>query len=159
MENYTATVAETDYDVPGEVLANIDLSGPFAGKYHLLLDGRSYVCELIDADPYRKMVTVSVDRQRFTVQLADAYDRTVARLGLATSVSQQNDDVTAPMPGLILQLMVAEGDEVEAGTPLLVLEAMKMENVIKAEGSGTVKTVHVTEGEAVDKRQLLIEMQ
>ena len=159
MQDYTATVADATFELPGEELASLALSGPFTGKYHLLLDGRGHSCELLSLDPYAKVLRVAVDGRRFTVRLADAYDRTVARLGLATTASQQNDDVTAPMPGLILQLMVAPGDTVAAGTPLLVLEAMKMENVIKAEGDGTVRAVHVGEGEAVDKRQLLIEME
>ena len=63
------------------------------------------------------------------------------------------------MPGLVLDVMVAEGDTVEAGTPLLILEAMKMENVLKSEGDGTIKSIKITKGEAVEKRQLLIEIE
>ncbi|GEM_PF-1177768 len=62
----------------------------------------------------------------------------------------------AAMPGLVLKVMAEEGRAVEKGTPLLVLEAMKMENIIKAEGPGVVKTIHVTPGQAVEKGQPLI---
>ncbi|MEM1216899.1 MAG: biotin/lipoyl-containing protein, partial [Bacteroidota bacterium] len=68
-------------------------------------------------------------------------------------------DVLAPMPGLILDVLVAAGQAVEKGTPLVILEAMKMENVLKAAGPGTVKAIAVQQGAAVDKKQLLIEME
>lgn len=60
------------------------------------------------------------------------------------------------MPGKVLQVLVAQGDDVEEGTPLLVLEAMKMENVIKATAPGKVSSVPVGEGQAVEKGALLV---
>ncbi|THH41415.1 acetyl-CoA carboxylase biotin carboxyl carrier protein subunit [Neolewinella litorea] len=159
MENLTATVADQSFDISAETLSDLNIVGPYHGKYHLIVDGESFACELIEADSFGKRLTVAIDRRRFTVALADSYDRIVQELGLATTVATTTNEVTAPMPGLILQVMVEAGTEVEAGTPLLVLEAMKMENVIKAEGAGTVKAVKVKVGEAVDKRQLLIEME
>ena len=80
---------------------------------------------------------------------------TMARAGSAQVVK----DIKAPMPGLVLQISVGPGDTVEKGDPLLILEAMKMENVLKAPGSGTVKKVSVNQGQAVEKNQLLIEME
>ena len=159
MENYTATVADNQFEFTGRDLTDLDLVGPFEGIYHLLHGGKSYRCALLELHPYRKQILVSIDGRRISVTLADDYDRTVERLGLATSVTQQSNDVMAPMPGLILDVLVEEGQEVEAGTPLIVLEAMKMENVIKADGAGTVKEIKVNKGDAVDKRQLLIEME
>ncbi len=66
--------------------------------------------------------------------------------------------VRAPMPGMVLKVMVAEGDAVEKGTPLLILEAMKMENILKADADGVIEKVHVREGAAVEKGQLLISL-
>jgi biotin carboxyl carrier protein len=61
------------------------------------------------------------------------------------------------MPGLIIDLKVKDGDQVKAGDPLLILEAMKMENIIKSPGDATVKSVKVRMGEGVEKNQVLIE--
>ena len=61
------------------------------------------------------------------------------------------------MPGLIIQLLVKDGDEVKSGDTLLILEAMKMENIIKAPGDATVKSVKVRKGDGVEKNQVLIE--
>ena len=62
------------------------------------------------------------------------------------------------MPGLVLDLMVQPDQELEKGDHLLILEAMKMENIIKAEGAGKVKSVEVQKGETVEKGQVMIIM-
>ena len=67
------------------------------------------------------------------------------------------NNVRAPMPGLIIDLKVRNGDTVKAGDALLILEAMKMENIIKAPGDATVKSVKVSKGDGVEKNQVLIE--
>lgn len=66
------------------------------------------------------------------------------------------EDVTAPMPGTILQLLVGQGDKVEEGQPLLVLEAMKMENNITAPKAGTVVAIAVSQGQSVESGQRLL---
>ena len=66
--------------------------------------------------------------------------------------------VLAPMPGLVVRVEVAEGDTVRAGQGVVIVEAMKMENELRAEASGVVRRVHVREGEAVEKDQVLIEL-
>ena len=63
------------------------------------------------------------------------------------------------MPGLVLSILVEPGQAVQKGDVLLILEAMKMENVLKAAGDGTVKNIAVAKGAAVDKGQLLLEME
>ena len=73
--------------------------------------------------------------------------------------TQKVTDVKAPMPGLVLGVSVEIGQEVQKGDGLLILEAMKMENVIKSVGEGIVKAIHIEQGKAVEKGQLLIEME
>ena len=71
----------------------------------------------------------------------------------------KNNNVKAPMPGLVLRIIAQEGDTVKKGDALLVLEAMKMENVIKAEGEGTIKRIAVAPKQVVEKNTLLVEME
>ena len=71
--------------------------------------------------------------------------------------SKKVNEVKAPMPGMVLNILVQEGAEVKKGDALLVLEAMKMENIIKSPCDGTVKRVAATKGTAVEKNQLLIQ--
>ncbi|MEZ4891955.1 MAG: acetyl-CoA carboxylase biotin carboxyl carrier protein subunit [Saprospiraceae bacterium] len=70
--------------------------------------------------------------------------------------SQKANIVKAPMPGMVLNILVEPGQQVTKGDSLLILEAMKMENMIKAAGDGVIKAVHVQTGAAVDKGQLLL---
>ncbi|WP_116105623.1 acetyl-CoA carboxylase biotin carboxyl carrier protein subunit [Lewinella sp. IMCC34191] len=159
MENYTAAVNDESFAIEGGELTALDIVGPLGGAYHLIRNGKSYRCRLIDLDRITKTLTVAIGEREFTVRLSDKYDQLVERLGLSVNPESATNEVTAPMPGLILDVLVEVGQAVEGGTPLLVLEAMKMENVLKADGEGTVKAIRVKKGEAVEKRQLLIEME
>ncbi len=80
-------------------------------------------------------------------------------MGLSAFNTQKVNAIKAPMPGLIVEVMVEEGQEVVEGTPLLVLSAMKMENIIVSQGEGVVKSIEVKKSDAVEKGQLIIEME
>lgn len=159
MHEYVALIGEKEYPVASQQLSELNLVPIGDGVYHLLSGTDAYTCRLVRIDPVEKKLTVAVNDYIFKVSLQDRYDQLVRQLGFSTTEAALSNNVFAPMPGLIHQVLVSAGDAVEAGTPLLILEAMKMENVIKAEGNGTIKAVSVQRGEAVDKRQLLIEME
>ena len=159
MQDYTVKIGDDDFPVPGKALENLDVAILPGGSYHVLRDGTGYRCQVIQASPHSKQLTVAVNGRHYELTIGDRYDQLVKQLGFATTAVASSSEVTAPMPGLILDIMVAEGTEVTAGTPLLILEAMKMENVLKATGDGTIKSIRVTKGQAVDKRQLLIELE
>ncbi|MBL7811956.1 MAG: acetyl-CoA carboxylase biotin carboxyl carrier protein subunit [Bacteroidetes bacterium] len=78
-------------------------------------------------------------------------------MGLDQLTKPKAQTIKAPMPGLVLDVCTEPGMEVKKGDKVLVLEAMKMENIIKAQGDGIVGKVLVEKGQAVDKNQLLIE--
>jgi len=80
------------------------------------------------------------------------------RAGMATGGAAETK-LLAPMPGLVVDLKVAVGDTVTRNQPLLVMEAMKMENVLKAKSDGTVKTITATAGQSVEKGETLIEFE
>jgi biotin carboxyl carrier protein len=69
------------------------------------------------------------------------------------------NELKAPMPGLVVDFLVEIGQEVQTGDKLMILEAMKMENVIKASGQGIVKKINVIKGQSVEKSQILIEFE
>ncbi len=129
------------------------------GSFHILKNGVSYVARVVDADFGKKEFSIEVNGKVFPVSISDHHDLLVEKLGLGISNDQKINDIKAPMPGLVLEVGVKVGQKVQKGDGLLILEAMKMENVIKSAGEGIVKGIHTSKGAAVDKGQLLIEME
>lgn len=158
MPNLSVRIGDTSTPTPDDALSSLDLVATGADSYHLVHDGKTYTCELVACDLPRKQLTVSIDGKRVDLKIEDEVDRLVQQLGLGVVAAEANADVHAPMPGLVIEVLVKAGDTVSAGDPLLVLEAMKMENSLTAAADGTVETVHVSKGDAVEKQQLLIEL-
>lgn len=150
---------EYQLDVHPEDAQNLDIVPNGHNLYHLLEDGQAYQIELLDADYTNRTYTFRIDGVRYTVAIADYYDRLVKKLGLTTAGSHKVNTVKAPMPGLVISILVQPGQSVQKGDPLLILEAMKMENVLKAAGDGVVKTVTVHTGQPVEKGFTLLEFE
>ncbi|MEL7021868.1 MAG: acetyl-CoA carboxylase biotin carboxyl carrier protein subunit [Bacteroidota bacterium] len=151
---YRAQVNEEQiFELPTEntLLDVLDLGN---NEYHLL-DGQQAFKAHVLQQTGRKF-SIQINGNTYHVQLKDEYDQLVEQLGLSVVNEQVINDITAPMPGLVLSLEAAVGDTVEKGTPLLILEAMKMENVLKSPSAGTIKSIKVEQGAAVDKGTLLV---
>ena len=101
-------------------------------------------------------LVVRINGVRRACRVLDERTKLLEMMGMSVTAGPGSGDIQAPMPGKVLQVLVAQGDDVEEGTPLLVLEAMKMENVIKATAPGKVSSVPVSEGQAVEKGALLV---
>ena len=100
-----------------------------------------------------------VNNNRYEVDISDRLDLLINEMGFALGSVKDIASIEAPMPGLILEINVKEGQEVSEDDPLLILEAMKMENVITSPRNGVIKHIAVTKGEAVEKNRLLIEFE
>jgi len=105
----------------------------------------------------RGRYTLWIDGWRFEVEALDERTRTIRELSAKSGGSAGPTPLKAPMPGLIVRVLVSPGDTVEAGQGLIVMEAMKMENELRALASGTVKLVAVQQGAAVEKGALLVD--
>ena len=92
----------------------------------------------------------------FEVTVEDERSRVIRELSGGMVSRSNTPEVRAPMPGLIVRVLVDSGQEVEAGDGMLVIEAMKMENELKTESAGLVRQIHVKPGETVDKDDLLV---
>ena len=122
-----------------EINGELDLIPTADGNFHIIQDNLSYNAEVLSTNYNEKVFELKINGVIYEVKLEDEYDQLVKRLGLSVVTHQVVKDINAPMPGLVLEVSVEAGQEVEEGTPLLILEAMKMENVIKAPGTGVVK--------------------
>lgn len=132
---------------------------PENGRLHILRAHRSWQAEILDADWNRRILHVRVNGEAYQVRITDELDALVKRMGLSANTSHHVSEVKAPMPGLVVTVQVQPGQAVRKGQPLLILEAMKMENVIKSPGKGTVAEVCVEPGQAVDKNQVLVRLE
>lgn len=126
------------------------------GSFHVIRNNRSYSVEVIKADPKEKSFLVSVNGNKYQLNVKDKFDELLKSLGMDNMNASKVNEIKAPMPGLVLDIRVAEEQEVKKGDPILVLEAMKMENILKSPTDGTIKKINVKKGIAVEKNQVLI---
>lgn len=138
---------------------NADVVKLSPNKFHVIIDRQSLNIELLNKSENGKEMQISVNGIKQTVAIKDKYDALLSQLGMDKLMSTKNNNLKAPMPGLVLRINVAVGETVKKGDVLLVLEAMKMENAIKADGEGKVKRIAVNTQQAVEKNTLLIEME
>lgn len=126
------------------------------GSFSVIKDNKSYNVEVIKSEELTKEFVVKVNGLKYQFKVQDKYDELLQSLGMDTLSATKFVDLKAPMPGLVLDVAVQEGETVKKGDTLLILEAMKMENVIKSPTDGTVKNISVNKGEAVEKNQLIL---
>ncbi len=153
---------------------NKELSVERKGK-DLLINGEKFDCQIEQLNDHKfqifrsdKIYMAEIEREEknhlklilngtpLSVDLETPVDQLLKELGMSDSSAPVLKEVKAPMPGTILSLAVEPGQQVAKSDPLLILEAMKMENVIKSPGDGTVKEVQVKVGDNVDKNQVLV---
>ena len=149
-------ISEDGFIVDGKPV-RWDLSKVQDGYFHILLDNRSYRAEVVERDAAGKNFVIKVNGRTYPLVLKDKFDLLLEKMGMNANAGAKVNNVRAPMPGLIIDLKVKDGDVVKPGDTLLILEAMKMENIIKAPGDATVKSVKVAMGQGVEKNQVLIE--
>ncbi len=126
------------------------------GSFHVIKDNKSYNVEVVKADVKEKSFVISVNGNKYSLSVKDKFDELLQSLGLDSMASKKVNEIKAPMPGLVVEVKIAEGDTVKKGDAILVLEAMKMENNIKSPTDGVIKKIHVKKGMAVEKNQVLI---
>jgi biotin carboxyl carrier protein len=163
---YISTINETEYmieiiderriSVNGQVLT-VDFN-PVSGQpvYSLLVDGKSHEAYVYPGE--EKWEVLLMGRQ-FQVMVEDERDKRL-RAAAGSSVSEAGEyHLKAPMPGMVVTILVGEGQAIEKGQVVLILESMKMQNELKSPRAGTIGRVRVKAGESVEQRQTLLSVQ
>lgn len=135
---------------------NLDIIETNKGIYHLIMDNESYHIEILKVDYDLKTFDIKIRNNKYSLEIKDDLDELLRKMGMDNLNTVKINEVKAPMPGLVLNIMVEEGTKVEKGDNLLVLEAMKMENNIKSPADGIVKKVVCEKGRAVEKNEVMI---
>ncbi len=147
------------FDISKEDLSNLDAIETNTNEFHVLQKNSSIKASVLSSNFNSKQYTVKVNNNTYKVDINDELDQLISRLGFEVGITKQVNDIKAPMPGLILEINVSEGQEVKEDDALLILEAMKMENVLTSPRDGVIKSIKITQGETVDKNALLIEFE
>jgi biotin carboxyl carrier protein len=159
-EKNTYSVAEQEGSLTlNDAAKSWDVSFLPNGLISILYNGKSYTGILEQIDRKAKEVTVRINGQIYKTAIKEPIDQLLSTMGLDLKAMQKAEPVKAPMPGLVLRVLVTPGQQINKGDGLLVLEAMKMENVLKAAGPATVKAIKVSERTAVEKGTVLIELE
>jgi biotin carboxyl carrier protein len=149
----------TSFELTESDLQNLDAVNISESKFHILKENKPYKAEIVSADFIAKKYTVKVNNNTYEVAISDALDILIQSMGIERGRTKVVNAIKAPMPGLILEISVEVGQEVKENDPLLILEAMKMENSFLSPRNGVIKSIAVQKGMAVDKGQLLIEFE
>jgi biotin carboxyl carrier protein len=168
MKTLVVTVGGSSFEIELEALSHVDRD------FEVFVDGQSVAVSLpagflnldevgwmlIDGRPYEiesdcDFRWIKTNKGYYATDIRERGDSIEA-----TSARPRNGDgrIKAPIPGLITHVMVSEGDSVDAGQTLLILEAMKMENEIRTAHAGTIKALHVTPGKVVKLHEVLVEI-
>jgi biotin carboxyl carrier protein len=155
-KQFEITEADNKLLVNGEAV-DLNSTEVSDGYFHILLKNKSYRAEVVKVDHSTKTFTFKINGRIYPVVLKNKFDLLLEKMGMSGNATSKVNNIKAPMPGLIIDLRVKEGDQVNTGDTLIILEAMKMENSIKSPGQAQVKSVKVKKGESVEKGQTLIE--
>lgn len=126
------------------------------GSSEFLIHKDNKVYNIVLIERKENHLGILINGYHMTLHVKDHIAQILEKLGMDVSVDDTVNEINAPMPGAIIDVMVNEGDEINEGDTLLILEAMKMENIIKSPITGKVEKLHVTKGENVEKNQTLI---
>ena len=124
------------------------------GGVLIRIQGKNYATRIIRSENGSHMV--SVDGMPISLRLFTERDRLLTKMGHSAGSNSQKQDLKSPMPGMVLKILVKTGDHVSKGDPLLILESMKMENILKATHDGVVADISAKEGTSVEKNELLL---
>ena len=129
------------------------------GFFTLSFNGNTFSGEILEEDIESNFLKLKVNHRVFEVRKKGELDDLISAMGLDVPKVKKLKELQAPMPGRIVNIAVAVGQELNVGDDILSLEAMKMENVLKAEGVGIVKTINISNNDVVEKGAVLIEFE
>ncbi|MGI8508546.1 MAG: acetyl-CoA carboxylase biotin carboxyl carrier protein subunit [Gemmatimonadaceae bacterium] len=147
--------SEDGSDAPGG--ATLD---PFSGTpARTLRIGERVMRVMLHSREGRGRYVLEIEGHRYTVEALDERTRVIQEMVARNAPPSGPAPIVAPMPGLIVRVNVQIGDQVSAGESVIVMEAMKMENELRASAAGRVKTVKASPGTPVEKGTILIELE
>lgn len=135
----------------------IDFQQITDNNYHIIHNHKSFKVQVIDFDMRSKVLKIKVNQHSHTVYFEDENDLLLQKMGFSKKSDKKIDALRAPMPGLIIEIRVSEGEFVNKGAPLVILKAMKMENILKSPHDGIIKKIMVEENQKIEKDAIILQ--
>ena len=146
---------EGEYSINGKTFV-ADVIAKTNKHFILHINNSPIEIYVLEFDKSSKKSRLWINGKTVTVTGEDDMDRLLKQMGMEAGSSKKMKELKAPMPGLVVDVLVKPGDTIEKDSALVILEAMKMENVLKAQGTATVLSVEIKKGQAVEKNEVLI---
>lgn len=155
-KTYQAICRNTKIQKSFDEIESIPLKKTNPNQFYLLHKNRNFSFEFIDANLEKNCIELKSSNKIFQVQINGPIQQLIQTLGYHEGKAKHTDALLAPMPGVVLDILVTPDATVAKGDPLIVLEAMKMENILRASHDGVVKNIFVIIGDKVEKNKILI---
>ena len=156
---YQVKANEFSFSLSTDEINGIDIVRFSPTEFNIIKDHRSVTAKIFEDGAFGKRLKIEIDGNSFVVEIKDELDLVLQQMGFGSASNKTIKEIKAPMPGLVLEIAVVDGQEVKQGEKMLILEAMKMENSIMAHADARIKKVGVNAGQAVEKGQVLIELE
>ena len=156
----TPTILEIDqrrFEIASDTVTDLKCEQTDEGTYTLNEGNKLYTIKVIDYNQLTGKCSLVINGEYKEIKVIREIEVLIEKMGLNVSHAKDHREVHAPMPGLVTSIKVGAGQKVEKGDPLMILEAMKMENVIAAPNDAIIKNINVTVGQAVERGVVLIE--
>ncbi|MBC7947788.1 MAG: biotin/lipoyl-binding protein [Chitinophagaceae bacterium] len=156
--SYKVSVNGYDFSFTKKEIDELDFVKTSNHEFHIIRGNQSITAR-VEPSSNDKKINVGIAGETFQVEIRDKLDQVLEKMGFGSAANKVLKDIKAPMPGLVLEIAVVEGQEMNDGDKIAILEAMKMENSIMIHGKAVIKKILVSAGQAVDKGQVLVELE
>ncbi len=159
-KSYQVKANGFEFTFTQEAIDKLDIIKKNLTTYHIIQHHRSVIAHQLETNQQSdKNFSVEIDGESFGIEIKDELDLMLEKMGFGKAIHKQVKEIKAPMPGLVLEINVKQGEEVAAGEKILILVAMKMENSIVMDYNAVIKHIAVSAGQAVEKGQILVELE
>ena len=143
-----------DFDFSNDL--SCDIFKIKATSFQVIYKNRSYLVDVSSYNQKTKSFEMYINNNLYSVQIQDRFDDLLLGFGIDNALNKKENVLMAPMPGRVVEVLIKEGTFVKEGDSLIILEAMKMENIIKSGRDGFVKKIEVIHDENVKKNSILL---
>ena len=125
--------------------------------FHIIHENKSFNASILSYDFQNKTLEIKVNGRTHFMEFQDDNDLLLEKMGIKKTDTKLSNELKAPMPGLIVDIKVTEGQEVKSGDPLIILKAMKMENILKSPHDALIKRILVDTNQKIEKDAIIIQ--